>query len=135
MTVLCTPLILLTGPTATGKTEIALDLVEHLEEVEIVSVDSRQIYRQMDIGTAKPSRAQLSACKHHFIDILKPDEHYSAGAYGRAARTVIGDIWQRNGLPILVGGTGLYWQSVLDGFFTDSTDYADVRMKLLNRLI
>ena len=134
MTVLCKPLILLTGPTATGKTEIALDLVEHLEKVEIVSVDSRQIYRRMDIGTAKPSKAQLSACTHHFIDILNPDEHYSAGAYGRAARAVIDDIWQRNGLPILVGGTGLYWQSVLDGFFTDSTDYAHVRMKLLNRL-
>ena len=131
---LCNSFILLTGPTATGKTEIALDLVGHLEKVEIVSVDSRQIYRQMDIGTAKPTKDQLLTCPHHFIDILQPDETYNAGDYGRAARATIGEIWQRNGLPLLVGGTGLYWQSVLDGFFTDSADYAPVRRTLLERL-
>ena len=131
---LCKSLILLTGPTATGKTEIALDLVGHLEKVEIVSVDSRQIYRQMDIGTAKPTKDQLLTCPHHFIDILQPGETYNAGDYGRAARATIGAIWQRNGLPLLVGGTGLYWQSVLDGFFTDSADYALVRRTLLERL-
>ena len=131
---ICKPIILLTGPTATGKTEVALKAVEYLEKIEIISVDSRQIYRQMDIGTAKPSKAQLLTCPHHFIDILQPDAQYNAGDYGRAARAVIDEIVQRNGIPLLVGGTGLYWQSVLDGFFTDPADYTPVRKQLSDRL-
>jgi len=136
------PLILITGPTATGKTEIALEVAQHLPKVEIISADSRQIYRYMDIGTAKPTTEQQNQCPHHLLDVLGPEENYSAGAYERAARRIIGQVWNRGGLPIMVGGTGLYWQSALDGCFEDdftatlgaTTEYAPIRTELQNRL-
>ena len=128
------PLILITGPTATGKTEIALKAAQRLPKVEIISADSRQIYRYMDIGTAKPTAEQQTQCPHHLLDVLDPEKNYSAGAYARAARRVIGQIWHRGGLPIMVGGTGLYWQSALDGCFEDDTEYAPIRAELRNRL-
>lgn len=128
------PLILITGPTATGKTEIALKAAQRLPKVEIISADSRQIYRYMDIGTAKPTAEQQTQCPHHLLDVLNPEKNYSAGAYARAARRVIGQIWHRGGLPIMVGGTGLYWQSALDGCFEDDTEYAPIRAELRNRL-
>lgn len=127
-------LILITGPTATGKTEIALQAAQHLPKVEIISADSRQIYRYLDIGTAKPTAAQQNQCPHHLLDVLDPEQNYSAGAYARAARRVVEQIWNRGGLPIMVGGTGLYWQSALDGCFEDETEYAPVRAELHNRL-
>ena len=102
--------------------------------MEIISVDSRQIYHYMDIGTAKPTREQMDQCPHHFIDILKPDQRYSAGEYARAARSIINEIWNKGGTPLLVGGTGLYWQSVYDGFFGDNVEYQEVRKKLQDRL-
>ena len=135
-------LILITGPTATGKTEIALKTAQHLPKVEIISADSRQIYRYMDIGTAKPTAEQQNQCAHHLLDVLGPEENYSAGAYARAARRIVGQIWNRGGLPVMVGGTGLYWQSALDGCFEDdftatlgaTTEYAPIRAELQNRL-
>ena len=75
------PLILIAGPTATGKTEIALQAAQHLPKAEIISADSRQIYRYMDIGTAKPTAEQQNQCPHHLLDVLGPEENYSAGAY------------------------------------------------------
>lgn len=128
------PLILITGPTATGKTEIALQAAQRLPKVEIISADSRQIYRYLDIGTAKPTAEQQSQCPHHLLDVLDPEQNYSAGAYARAARRVVEQIWNRGGLPIMVGGTGLYWQSALDGCFEDETEYAPIRAELQNRL-
>ena len=136
------PLILITGPTATGKTEIALEVAQHLPKVEIISADSRQIYRYMDIGTAKPTAEQQNQCPHHLLDVLDPEENYSAGAYERAARSIIEQVWNRGGLPIMVGGTGLYWQSALDGCFEDdftatsgaTTEYSPIRAELQNRL-
>ena len=128
------PLILITGPTATGKTEIALQAARHLPKVEIVSADSRQIYRYMDIGTAKPTAEQQSQCPHHLLDVLGPEETYSAGSYARAARYIIEQIWNRGGLPVMVGGTGLYWQSALDGCFEDEAEYAPIRAELQHRL-
>ena len=128
------PLILITGSTATGKTEIALEVAQHLPKVEIISADSRQIYRYMDIGTAKPTAEQQNQCPHHLLDMLSPEETYSAGVYERAARRIIEQIWNRGGLPIMVGGTGLYWQSALDGCFEDEAEYAPTRTKLQNRL-
>lgn len=127
-------LILITGPTATGKTEIALEAAQHLPKVEIISADSRQIYRYMNIGTAKPTAEQQNQCPHHLLDVLSPEENYSAGAYERAARRIIGQVWNRGGLPIVVGGTGLYWQSALDGCFKDDIQYAPIRAELQQRL-
>ena len=128
------PLILITGPTATGKTEIALQAAQYLPKAEIISADSRQIYRYMDIGTAKPTAEQQNQCPHHLLDVLDPEENYSAGAYARAARRIIGQIWNKGGLPIVVGGTGLYWQSALDGCFEDKAEYAPIRAELQQRL-
>ena len=87
----------------------------------------------MNIGTAKPDAAELQRVQHHFIDIADPDQQYSAGRFGREARQLIEERGQA--IPILVGGSGLYLQAVLDGFFEDDTDYANIRRKLQNRLV
>ncbi len=109
------PVILIVGPTAVGKTALSLYLAERLQ-TEIVSSDSRQVYRYMNIGTAKPGPAELARVPHHFIDIKNPDEYYSSGMYGEEARQVISDLHQRNLLPIIVGGSGLYIRALIDGF-------------------
>src|SRR5689334_6738326 len=99
--------IALAGPTASGKTAVALALAR-VRPVEIVSVDSALVYRGMDIGTAKPSRAEQAAVPHHLIDILDPRESYSAAAFVADATRLIGEIRARGALPLLVGGTMLY---------------------------
>jgi tRNA dimethylallyltransferase len=103
------------GPTGIGKSRLALHLAQTVKG-EIVSADSRQVYRHMDIGTAKPSREELSLVPHHLINIVNPDENFSLAQYQKAAYRVIGDIHQRNKLPILVGGSGLYIWSVLESW-------------------
>ena len=109
------PLILIVGPTAVGKTEIAIQLAEQLHG-EIVSADSRQFYRGMDIGTAKPTREELSRVPHHLIDIANPDEILSLAVFQQKAHEVIADIHTRNKLPFLVGGTGQYIRAVTQGW-------------------
>lgn len=107
--------LVIAGPTGVGKTAVALALAEHCP-VEIVSADSRQVYRLMDIGTAKPTREELQRVPHHFIDICNPDEVYSAGQYGHAARARVLEIQQRGKVPLIVGGSGLYLRALLEGF-------------------
>ena len=107
-------LIAIVGPTAVGKTEAAIRLAERLGG-EIVSADSRQIYRFMDIGTAKPSREQRARVPHHLIDIVDPDEAFSLAQYQSAAYAAIDDIFRRGRQPLLVGGTGLYVRAVAEG--------------------
>ncbi len=108
-------LIVVCGPTATGKTEIALHLAQHFGG-EIVGADSRQVYRHMDIGTAKPSPSQQALVPHHMIDVVEPDEPFSLSDYAGLARAAISDIRARGHLPFLVGGTGLYIRAVVRGF-------------------
>lgn len=108
-------LILLVGPTAVGKTEIALQLVERLNG-EIVSADSRLFYRGMDIGTAKPSRTEQARVPHHLIDIANPDETLSLAIFQQKARQIIAEIQARGKLPFLVGGTGQYVRAVTEGW-------------------
>jgi len=127
------PVIVISGPTAIGKTAVSLAIAKKLP-VEIVSADSRQIYRYMDIGTAKPSAEELAAVPHHFIDILNPDEDYSAGQFGLDAREVIADIYARGKVPLLVGGSGLYVKGVLDGFIKNDEKYPKIREELQRRL-
>lgn len=110
------PLVILAGPTGVGKTGLALELAERLN-AEIVSADSMQIYRFMDIGTAKPTPEERARVPHHLIDIRNPDEDYSAADYARDATSAIRDIHARGKLPLLVGGTGLYIQAVVYGIF------------------
>ena len=108
-------LVAIVGPTGVGKSQLALRLAQTFEG-EIVSADSRQVYRYMNICTAKPSREELSLVPHHLINIVNPDEDFSLTQYQKAAYRVIGDIHQRNKLPILVGGSGMYIWSVLEGW-------------------
>ena len=110
------PLLILAGPTGVGKTWLALELAERLNG-EIVGADSMQIYRFMDIGTAKPTPEERARIPHHLIDIRNPDEDYSAADYARDATRAIRDIHARGKLPLLVGGTGLYIQAVVYGIF------------------
>lgn len=102
------------GPTATGKTALSLTLAEHLP-VEVVSADSRMVYRWMDIGTAKPTWEEQRRVPHHMIDVADPDEPYTLALYQAAALAAIGRIHRRGRLPVLVGGTGLYVRAVCDG--------------------
>jgi tRNA dimethylallyltransferase len=111
-------LVVLTGPTGTGKSALALDLVERLASrvtVEIISVDSAQVYRGMDIGTAKPAPEVRTRIAHHLIDIRNPDQSYSAGDFVRDAGVAISACIQRGHLPLLVGGTMLYLRALYDG--------------------
>ena len=108
-------LLAIAGPTAVGKSRLALHLAEALEG-EIVNADSRQVYRYMDIGTAKPSQEEQALVPHHLIDIVNPDEAFSLAQYQQLAYRAIEDIQQRNKLSILAGGSGLYLWSVVDGW-------------------
>lgn len=108
------PLLAVFGPTAVGKTAISLQLA-HDFNGEIVSADSRQIYRGLDIGADKVSPAERSAVPHHLLDIVAPDEVLTLAEFQRAAYAAIDDIHRRGRLPLLVGGTGLYVRAVLDG--------------------
>ena len=109
------PLVAIVGPTATGKSRLALHLAQTLNG-EIVSADSRQVYRHMDIGTAKPGQPELSLVPHHLINIVSPDQDYSLAQYQELAQQVIDDIQGRGQLALLVGGSGLYVWSVLEGW-------------------
>lgn len=109
------PLIVILGPTAVGKTTLAIDFAVQVDG-EIVSADSRQIYRFMDIGTAKPTRSQQRAVRHHLLDKVDPDEDVSLTDVQRWTYDAIDDIHQRGKLPLLVGGTGQYISAVIDGW-------------------
>lgn len=122
--------IILLGPTGVGKTGASLLLAKALG-TEIISADSMQIYRHMDIGTAKPSREELAAVRHHMIDIVEPTESYSTGRYIDAIVPVIEDLHQRGRIPLITGGTGLYIKAITRGIFSGpSADWA-LREELL----
>jgi tRNA dimethylallyltransferase len=116
----------LAGPTASGKTAVALALAERLP-IEIISVDSALLYRGMDIGTAKPGRAERAAVPHHLIDILDPSESYSAARFLADAQRLAGEIRARGGLPLLVGGTMLYFKALREGL--DALPAADAEVR------
>jgi len=107
--------VVIVGPTGIGKSKLALHLAQALE-AEIVNADSRQVYRYMDIGTAKPTPQELSLAPHHLISIVNPDEDFSLAQYQQLAYRAIEDIQQRNKLALLVGGSGQYVWSVLEGW-------------------
>jgi tRNA dimethylallyltransferase len=110
------PLIVLVGPTASGKTALALHLAQAFQG-EIVSCDSVAVYREMEIGTAKPSHDERALVPHHMIDIAWPDEACTAGDYSRQARESLAGITERSHIPIVAGGTGLYLRALIDGLF------------------
>ena len=104
------PLITIVGPTAVGKTDLTLELAEQLH-AEVISGDAYQVYKQLNIGTAKPSVDELNRVKHHLIDILEPNDSYSVSIFQDQAKEIIARLKDRNILPILSGGTGLYHQT------------------------
>ena len=108
------PVIFLMGPTASGKTALAVELVQ-TANCEIISVDSALIYREMDIGTAKPDAQMQAIAPHHLIDLIDPSESYSVAEFCRDAKALIADIHQRGKTPLLVGGTMMYFNALLNG--------------------
>ena len=126
------PILIIAGPTAVGKTDVSVLLARRLG-AEIVSADSMQIYRGMDIGTAKPSAEQRKLVYHHMIDIAAPDQPYSVGDYLRDARSAIDGILSSGGVPIVVGGTGLYIRALTRGLFHGPPADLDLRERLLRR--
>ena len=123
------PTVCIAGPTASGKTAAALALAQEYD-VEIISVDSALVYRGMDIGTAKPTPAELAAVPHHLIDIRDPLSAYNAQAFVQDAQALITDIRARGKLPLLVGGTMLYFKALFDGLDTMPAADAAVRAEL-----
>jgi tRNA dimethylallyltransferase len=109
---------IIVGPTAVGKTAVALAL-HRLLPLEVISADSRQVYRRLDIGTAKPSRKELQQVPHLGVDIVDPGTRYSAGRFARDAAGWIEDVRQRGRLPVVVGGTGLYIRALVEGLFVE----------------
>jgi len=121
------PAVTLMGPTAIGKTDLAVFLARHLP-LEIISVDSALVYRGMDIGTAKPDAATLAKAPHHLIDIVDPEESYSAARFRTDALALMADITARGRVPFLVGGTMLYFRALKEGL--DDLPQADPRVRL-----
>jgi len=108
-------LVAIVGPTAVGKSELALRLAEEFE-AEIVNADSRQVYRHMDVGTSKPTLAERALIPHHIIDAVDPDEDFNLAIYGQLATSAIEAIHRKDKLPLLVGGSGLYVWSIVEGW-------------------
>ena len=124
--------LFIVGPTGVGKTAVGFSAAEKLNG-EIISAVSRQMYRGMDIGTAKPPHEIRERIPHHFIDILDPDEYYNAGKFGKDVRHKIDEILSRQKLPIIVGGSGLYIKSILEGFFDEEKKDLETKKSLIER--
>jgi tRNA dimethylallyltransferase len=128
------PLLGVVGPTASGKTDLALALASRLP-VEILVADSRQVYRGMEIGTAKPDAAARAAVPHHLLDLAEPDEQFTVAQWVRAARSMLPEVAERGRLPMLVGGTGLYVSALIEGHDYEAQAWApEVRAALTERL-
>jgi tRNA dimethylallyltransferase len=125
-------LVVVLGPTASGKTALSLALAERFHG-EIVNCDSVAMYREFDIGTAKPTAAERSRAPHHLFDCVAPTGHITAGEYGRQARQVLDEIKGRGNLPIVVGGTGLYLRALLEGLFPGPQRSEELRERLRER--
>jgi tRNA dimethylallyltransferase len=125
-------LVVLLGPTGSGKTSLSLALAEHFHG-EIVSCDSVALYREFNIGTAKPTVAERSRAPHHLIDVVEPTEAVTAGDYARRARQTLAEIRDRQKLPVVVGGTGLYLRALLDGLFAGPQRSEELRARLRQR--
>ena len=127
------PVLAIVGPTATGKSALAMALASALGG-EIVNADALQVYRGFDIGTAKPGLEERGRVPHHLIDILEPEERYSAGEFARRARAAIAEIQGRGRVPLVVGGSGLYLRALCEGLSPVPPGDPEVRQRLRERL-
>jgi len=125
-------LVVILGPTASGKTALSLALAKEFDG-EIVNCDSVAMYRELDIGTAKPTAGERASVPHHLFDCVDPTQEVTAGEYARQARGVLEEIKQRRHLPIVVGGTGLYLRSLLEGLFPGPQRSEELRARLRER--
>ncbi len=123
----------LLGPTAVGKTAVALELARRLK-AEIVNADSLQVYRELDIGTAKPSPAERLLVPHHLVDVADPPEPYDAARYSREGRAALAALHARGTPPLVVGGSGLYLKALLYGLFEEGSPRAEIRGRLQREL-
>jgi len=121
---------ILTGVTSSGKTSIALDFAKKNKNIEIINADSLLIYKNLDIGTAKPSAEDLKSVKHHMVDIRNPDETFTAGDFVRETQKALNDIHARNKRALIVGGTGFYLKALLFGLWEAPQTNTDLRKKL-----
>ena len=128
------PLIVIAGPTACGKSAVSVELAKIING-EIISADSMQVYRGMDIGTAKITKEEMGGIKHYLIDCLNPDEEFSVAVFQTMAKKAIDEILGKGKIPILVGGTGFYINALINDndFSSSKRDYA-IREKLKNEL-
>jgi tRNA dimethylallyltransferase len=123
----------ITGPTAAGKTAVVLGFAEK-HNIEIISADAYQVYKYMNIGTAKPEKHELEAAPHHLIDIYTPDQTYSAGAFFEQAQECIKCVLERGNIPVVAGGTGMYVETLQKGIFAGPERDMDLRKSLEERL-
>lgn len=126
-------LVVVLGPTGSGKTALSLALAERFGG-EIVNCDSVALYREFDIGTAKPSAEERARVRHHLFDVADPSAQVTAGEYARQARQLLGEISGRKKMPIVVGGTGLYLRALLEGLFPGPRRSEELRQRLRNRV-
>ena len=124
------PVLAIVGPTAIGKTTVAIDVANKVNG-EIIGLDSRQIYKGMAVGTAQPTIEELAAAPHHLIGVKDPDSPISAGKYAKLVLNLVKDISERGKEPIMCGGAGLYYRAITKGIFSESETDLDVREKLI----
>ena len=124
--------IVIAGPTCTGKTALAISVAEKINS-EIISADSRQVYKCLDIGTAKPSKAELKKVKHNLIDLVSPDGDFNAGKFVEEAERIISGLHSENKIPVVAGGTGLYIKSLIDGIINSVDTNQELRDELLGK--
>lgn len=127
---ICPTIPILTGPTAVGKTSTSIELAKMIDG-EIVSIDSRQLYKYLDIGTAKPTLREQTEIPHHLIDLFEPTVQVSAGEYRRLAIDVVEEIVSKGKTPIFVGGSGMYINALVHGIFKDSASNPEIRNRLM----
>lgn len=126
------PLIIVIGPTASGKTKLAVELAKNYQ-TEVISSDSRQIYKHLSVGTAKPTVEEMQGIKHHLIDFLNPDMDYSAGIFESDAEQIVSSLHSCGKIPIIAGGSGLYVKALVEGLFGDNK--SEATLELRNNLI
>jgi len=122
-------LVVLVGPTGSGKTDLGIAIAERCD-AEIINADSRQLYRRLDIGSAKPTVTQRARVPHHLLDVAEPDERFDCARFGALARAAVADITARGKRALVVGGSGLYVQTLLDGLFAGPSRDAALRARL-----